>query len=245
MTFARRPAPFSPQTFWQVPPQSSAEARPETALPVELRVAGAVGPQGSSTRRAGGRALRRAQVGSRLWSSLGLAVLLGAGVVSCGAAQEKRLADGSWHIQCGESMNRCTTRADVLCGDRGYEVLGGSTRSKMLGGATGYRARVGVAELIVRCGDAEPVAEPEEAPQEERVVESPSPRPAGVCIPGATQACVGPGGCQGGQACVSDGSGFGPCDCGPASATQSAPPAGGAAEPSANAVEHVDDEPVR
>ena len=40
------------------------------------------------------------------------------------------------------------------------------------------------------------------------------PRAATACIPGVTQACIGPGGCNGGQACVSNGSGFGPCDCG-------------------------------
>ncbi len=35
-----------------------------------------------------------------------------------------------------------------------------------------------------------------------------------LCVPGSTQECVGPGGCRGGQACLSDGSGFGACDCG-------------------------------
>jgi hypothetical protein len=35
-----------------------------------------------------------------------------------------------------------------------------------------------------------------------------------ACVKGVTQACVGPGGCSGGQACLPDGSGFGPCDCG-------------------------------
>jgi hypothetical protein len=39
-----------------------------------------------------------------------------------------------------------------------------------------------------------------------------------VCTPGASQACVGPGGCQGGQACLVDGAAFGPCDCGGAAA---------------------------
>jgi hypothetical protein len=34
------------------------------------------------------------------------------------------------------------------------------------------------------------------------------------CVPGATQKCVGPGACDGGQSCAKDGSGFGPCDCG-------------------------------
>ncbi|MBN1605899.1 MAG: DUF4156 domain-containing protein [Polyangiaceae bacterium] len=42
----------------------------------------------------------------------------------------------------------------------------------------------------------------------------PPPKPAG-CTPGSTQACVGPGGCNGGQSCVADGSGYSPCDCGP------------------------------
>ncbi len=45
------------------------------------------------------------------------------------------------------------------------------------------------------------------------------PVPVGVarapsCVPGATQACVGPAGCSGGQACRADGAGYGPCDCG-------------------------------
>jgi hypothetical protein len=35
-----------------------------------------------------------------------------------------------------------------------------------------------------------------------------------ACVKGITQACVGPGGCRGGQACLADGSGFSPCDCG-------------------------------
>ncbi len=36
-----------------------------------------------------------------------------------------------------------------------------------------------------------------------------------VCVPGVTQACLGPGACAGAQACLGDGSGFGACDCGP------------------------------
>jgi hypothetical protein len=35
-----------------------------------------------------------------------------------------------------------------------------------------------------------------------------------ACVKGITQSCVGPGGCQGGQACLQDGSGFSSCDCG-------------------------------
>ncbi len=34
------------------------------------------------------------------------------------------------------------------------------------------------------------------------------------CVPGSTQACLGPGACKGGQACREDGRGFESCDCG-------------------------------
>jgi hypothetical protein len=46
----------------------------------------------------------------------------------------------------------------------------------------------------------------------------------GGCVPGASQACTGPGGCEGGQICADDGSRFGPCDCSlPAGAEAGAP----------------------
>ena len=35
-----------------------------------------------------------------------------------------------------------------------------------------------------------------------------------ACTPGASVACVGVGGCSGGQTCASDGSGYGACACG-------------------------------
>ncbi|GMV16932.1 MAG: hypothetical protein AMXMBFR56_51560 [Polyangiaceae bacterium] len=44
--------------------------------------------------------------------------------------------------------------------------------------------------------------------------EAPHRPSAQACVPGATQECVGPGGCRGGQSCVPAGSGFSPCDCG-------------------------------
>jgi hypothetical protein len=37
-----------------------------------------------------------------------------------------------------------------------------------------------------------------------------------VCVPGATQVCLGPGACQGAQTCRDDGSGYEPCNCGSA-----------------------------
>ncbi|HEV8247985.1 MAG TPA: hypothetical protein VGP93_19555, partial [Polyangiaceae bacterium] len=38
--------------------------------------------------------------------------------------------------------------------------------------------------------------------------------PPQVCVPGATQECIGAGACKGGQSCLPDGSGFTDCDCG-------------------------------
>lgn len=38
--------------------------------------------------------------------------------------------------------------------------------------------------------------------------------PPQVCVPNATQECVGAGACKGGQSCLPDGSGFTECDCG-------------------------------
>lgn len=37
--------------------------------------------------------------------------------------------------------------------------------------------------------------------------------PSHLCTPGASVACVGAGGCSGGQVCNAEGSGFGACDC--------------------------------
>jgi len=156
---------------------------------------------------------------SSLWT---LGVVLS--VLACAGTQEKRLDNGAWHIRCGESMSRCTNRAEALCGDRGYHILGGGTRGDLLGGATGYRTRVESSELIVRCG-AEPVGDEETAEGGREPVAAPEPAPAHnlLCVPGSTQACVGPGGCSGGQSCLADGSGYGACDCG--GAQPAAPPA--------------------
>ncbi len=35
-----------------------------------------------------------------------------------------------------------------------------------------------------------------------------------VCVPGLTNACLGPGACVGSQVCTVSGAGYGPCDCG-------------------------------
>jgi len=44
------------------------------------------------------------------------------------------------------------------------------------------------------------------------------------CIPGESRACVGVGGCKGGQVCSADGKRFDACDCGTASPANSGTP---------------------
>lgn len=41
-----------------------------------------------------------------------------------------------------------------------------------------------------------------------------------LCMPGESRACVGAGGCAGGQVCLASGAALGPCDCGVDVATQ-------------------------
>jgi len=79
-----------------------------------------------------------------------------------------------------------------------------------------YRAPTDVAPTSVASSAAPPVASavPSPAP----TPSAPPAAPPRVCVPGATQACLGPGACSGAQACRDDVSGYLPCDCGPAAA---------------------------
>lgn len=64
-----------------------------------------------------------------------------------------------------------------------------------------------------------------------------------ACVPGAAVACVGPGGCAGGQVCDDDGSAYGPCDCGDVDSGVPVVDAGsdaGASLPDAGATEDAD-----
>ncbi len=52
---------------------------------------------------------------------------------------------------------------------------------------------------------------PPPEPEDAGVVDAGPPQ---VCVPNATQECVGAGACKGGQSCLPDGTGFTECDCG-------------------------------
>jgi hypothetical protein len=58
------------------------------------------------------------------------------------------------------------------------------------------------------------VSTPSAAPSSAPVTSAAPAAPSPFCVPGATQACLGPGACHGAQACREDGGGYLPCDCG-------------------------------
>ena len=136
----------------------------------------------------------------------------------CGAGQTAQLLeDGSWRTQCLDQVDRCVREAERICGKDGYRVLGGHQETKLYGGETGYQTGADLHTMEFRCGD-----EPKpEAPVKLVKPAKPAPTtkkrtstPKAVCTPGATQRCVGPGACEGGQSCNAQGTGFLPCDCG-------------------------------
>jgi hypothetical protein len=152
---------------------------------------------------------------------------------SCSGAQAKRRADGTYELECGEKK-ACLDRAERICTPGGYILVGGKSNKKRYG-VPGNEKFIGKDEIYVRCNKDRPKDTPDEETGSWRLEHSdahapsapPSASPAvaappsaaapkAVCRPGETQRCVGPGACEGGQACLTDGTGFGPCDCGTA-----------------------------
>jgi len=151
--------------------------------------------------------------------------------LSQGPVPVSHQADGSLHLKCDGSLGPCIQKAEELCKNLGFVVVGGQSKRQVYG-AEVSQVEVREAELDVRCanrlGDLPTVASsaPVAAPTPKvPAASAPMPAPsapstvvtksATACTPGATQRCFGPGACAGGQACAADGSGFGACDCGP------------------------------
>ena len=138
---------------------------------------------------------------------------------ACAAPLAKQLPDGSYTIECN-TQKVCLDCAERQCGPSGYNIVGGEHSQKVFG-VDSYQKQVGQDELHFRC-KASPWAALEgssSSPTQVGLADGGSPphevrAPSLVCRPGETQKCFGPGACAGGQACVADGSGFGPCDCG-------------------------------
>jgi hypothetical protein len=165
---------------------------------------------------------------------LGSLALALAGCASTGQQGLRELSEGTFEIQCG-SLGRCAEQAERACRNRGYDIIGGYDRSDVYGHEAGEsQVAIRRSQLVVVCRTAngESRLPPEGAP-----LPPPPPPPSAapsapnlLCTPGATQRCVGKGACDGGQSCLPDGSGFGPCECAepaptPAAPASSAPPA--------------------
>jgi hypothetical protein len=180
----------------------------------------------------------------RTW--LALALLL----PECATLKPKALPDGSYRLLCSSTLGQCLHRAKQFCGDDELYVI--KKTDGTVYGVEGHESGAEGAEVHFRC--SKPRAEPQWKLPARRVPAAPSSSapaassaravPPQACIPGETQRCVGPGACEGGQACLPDGSGFGPCDCGseaPDAGADAAVPrpsdAGGELHPDAGASE--------
>lgn len=138
---------------------------------------------------------------------------------ACAAPRAKQLPDGSYVLECN-TQKACMDRADRQCGPTGYTIVGGE-HSQRVFGVPGNEKQVGKDEMRIRCKEmplpdsAAAISSGSELGKSDgEAARQEVPAKASVCRPGETQKCVGPGACTGGQSCMPDGSGFGPCDCG-------------------------------
>ena len=120
-------------------------------------------------------------------------------------------------------MNECVQHFEAVCMDKRYRILSGQSKRDVRDVDPGTR-EYRTSELVALCdrdalppqiaGAGGPAAVVAPGPGL-MLAASASVASRSICVPGSTQACVGPGGCSGGQACRADGAGFGVCDCGP------------------------------
>lgn len=180
------------------------------------------------------------------WRAALIAGACSLGVVLGGCASKQnvdttRLPDGTLNIKCQGPLSSCLAKADAICRGLSYEVLRARDQRDRYGSDAGTsRVEVRSSEATVRCATAEHPLGPNDGRSDPTVGTLRLKRPdtdvesnaagARACVPGSTQACIGPGKCEGGQSCLPDGSAYGPCDCGtlgpPVTAPGPAPSAG-------------------
>lgn len=150
-------------------------------------------------------------------------------LVACssgGTGRPVHLADGGYSLSCRGPLADCLRHAERLCRDQGYAVTEARDVREILGHEQGQsRVLIERSDATIYCGDAKPREairlSRETAPPTTATTTPSAPTPSAApppraCVPGVTQACVGPGGCTGGQACADDGTRFEPCNCGAA-----------------------------
>ena len=149
---------------------------------------------------------------------------------SHGSGGPVRQADGGYTLSCKGRLSDCLRHAERLCKDDGYAVSEAHDVRDLAGHEQGQsQILIERSDATVYCGSRglhvkrPPIALTREstiapvAPTPFKTPAALEPRatPALACVPGSTQACVGPAGCSGGQACAGDGARYEPCNCGP------------------------------
>ncbi len=165
----------------------------------------------------------------KLPTSLGLLMLAMSGSACGSAAQTFRLnpeqEPEQYRVTCAKRFRFCELEAEKVCGGE-YAELGRlsnrpETPSVDQSDVSSTGPSMGLAdwkgELTVQCGRTLPPLplQRSESPANPPVdFIAPKAASERVCVPGETQACLGPGACKGAQACLEQGQGFGACDCG-------------------------------
>jgi hypothetical protein len=146
-------------------------------------------------------------------------------LTACGPAQfqQEKLKDGSIKVTCELAMDECVRRAQELCTNQRYRILDGTSETR-LRDAPPFEKAYHTSRLHLTCTNdgASPLLSLDKP---EAAASTGAATPAGTasCTAGETRTCVGAAACKGGQACLPDGKGFGPCDCGPSAAPPVAP----------------------
>jgi hypothetical protein len=150
------------------------------------------------------------------------------------AFKRQALPDGSYRVECDQRLSRCLIAIEEVCA-KGYDVVQASDDVNYRGPIEPNEPTLN-SQVTARCktesvlgGRKTPAPAPPPAPTSGGAADASKPSAPASCFPGATQACIGAGGCRGGQQCLADGAAFGPCDCGTAPAA--APAADGPAPP--------------
>lgn len=153
--------------------------------------------------------------------------VLGAAACAHQDVEIKALPDGTKQLSCMHTLPQCLSHVDDVCKGNSYEILYAIDTQKVYGSDNESQVESRTSSAVVHClgphekrmtdgiATADAAAPlPAVAPTAANTASPSAPAPAHACVPGATQSCVGAGACAGGQACLADGSGFGPCDCG-------------------------------
>jgi hypothetical protein len=157
-----------------------------------------------------------------LASAIVAGLLGGAGTFGCGTTSAdgtQRLANGRYELNCPGALSHCLEQADEICRGTRFRVEEATDNRDYMGPEEHFEREVRTSHAIIHCGSRGQPLFGSDEPEPKTAVTKPA---SLACVPGATQSCVGSSACAGGQACLPDGSGFSPCDCGATSRPTSA-----------------------